>query len=250
MCIVGSQARHDDAGRSADEMKRRIILAVIFAALLGATMCVAHGIGWYAIGIWRHPFWTSIIVTVGSIPYWMVFAPLLFWGSPHGVFDTAVVGWLCGIVMSLFWGFLATYVLDRMRQLRRRTIVIGGMVVLAMLASVSLFSVRRANCSGASQDQQVRRSQACLDKLDGIVKAYNEKYHHFPVTIQELNAGFPQNEFPFSLEDPIENGLLFRQKYVYRANEERTQYTLSSLGVDGREGTADDLHPGRQDARK
>ena len=232
-------------------MKRRIILAVIFAALLGATMWVSQCFGIYAIGIWRHPFWTSIVVTIGPIPYWMVFAPLLYWDMPNGVLDTAAAGWLCGIFMSLFWGFLATYVLDGVRRLQRRTIVVGFMAaVVAILASVTMLSVRRSTRSGASPFMQVGRSQMYLDKLDSMFKAYNERYHRYPLTIQELNAGFPQNEYPFTLNDHIDNGKLFRQKYVYRVNAEQNEYTLFSLGFDGREGTADDLYPGRKDAQQ
>lgn len=232
-------------------MKRRIILAVIFAGFLGATMWFSNGFGVYAICIWRHPFWTPIACTLGSIPYWMVFAPLLYWARPNSVLDTTAAGWLCGIFMSLLWGILATYVLDGVRRLRRRTIVVGVIVVVAVLAFVSMLSVRRSNrCMGASTDLQVGRSQIYLDKLDSLIKAYNERYHRYPLTIQELNAGFPENEYPFSLNDHIENGKLFRQKYVYRVNAEQTQYTLFSLGIDGQEGTADDLYPSRKDVKK
>src|SRR5829696_8352241 len=96
-------------------MKRRALLTIAYAILIGTVMAVSWIMAWCAIGIWRHPTWTPILATIAGIPYWMVFGPLLLLSSPNDYLDTATAGIICAISMCLFWGFLAATITEYIR---------------------------------------------------------------------------------------------------------------------------------------
>ena len=101
-------------------MKQRAILTIVFGVLLVVAMAITWMLAWYAIGIWRDPFWTPILANISGVPYWMIFAPLLLLAKPNGMLDTPVAGILCAIVMALFWGYLTATVYEYIHGISQR----------------------------------------------------------------------------------------------------------------------------------
>lgn len=88
-------------------MKRRILLTFVFASAIALLTVVTWSLSWYAIGVWRHPIWTSILTYIASIPYYMTFGPLLLMRRHGGVLDSATGAAVCAVAMYLLLGISA-----------------------------------------------------------------------------------------------------------------------------------------------
>jgi len=144
-----------------------------------------------------------------------------------------VLGFLFGFVAAV-WGLIS----DRPRALVGAGLGAAGFLLnFAGCAGLAYWATRS---DGGSLGTELARTE--LVQLVQQLEQHHGEHREYPASLRELRVG------PFDVPAPDiydrSAGVLNRTfLYQYRVAADRQSYSLSSVGADGRPGTADDIFP-------